>query len=411
MAELAMEGRKGAVVALDPRNGEVLAMVSQPAFDPTKFAGGIRSPDWQELISRSRHPLLNRAIQAQLAPAPPSSRSWRWRVWKTARSTTSSLRTVPGGAMFYGRYFKCHLKGGHGTVDLHSGIVQSCDVFFYNVGNRLGIDKIAQYAELCRPGAEDRHRPAARGGGAGSLHPWKIRTTRQKWYAGETISVSIGQGALTVTPLQLAYAIGGLAMGGVWYTPHVVADPARQEIRGAPAQPGNVAKVIYGMFGVVNEGGTGRRAQVAGIEICGKTGTAQFASNAVLKGTRLGQELKDNAWFVGFAPRQNPEIVVVALVEGGLHGATAAAPIARDIIKTYFDKKAEAALRPGYSRAAAVSANPAGRKPVGHGGVPVRSRSGLAPVADRAGALRLGGSPDLQRHHRRQSGRTPGGSR
>jgi penicillin-binding protein 2 len=187
---------------------------------------------------------------------------------------------------------------------------------------------------------------------------WKIRTTREKWYAGETISVAIGQGALTVTPLQLANAIAGLAMGGVWYTPHVVADPARRETpRHVEFKPENLAQVVNGMFGVVNEGGTGRLAQVAGIEVCGKTGTSQLGSNELLKGTRLGQELKDNAWFVGFAPRQNPEIVVVAMVEGGLHGATAAAPVARDLIKTYFEKKSKSAT-PGLLARGGLSADP-----------------------------------------------------
>ena len=151
---------------------------------------------------------------------------------------------------------------------------------------------------------------------------WKIRSTRQKWYAGETISVSIGQGALTVTPLQMAYAIGGIAMGGVWYTPHLVADPARHETpRRASFNPDSVAKVIYGMYGVVNEGGTGGARRVQGLEICGKTGTAQLASNEALKTMKAEGDLKDNAWFVGFAPREFPEIVVVALVEGGLHGS------------------------------------------------------------------------------------------
>jgi penicillin-binding protein 2 len=261
--------------------------------------------------------------------------------------------------MFYGRYFACHLKGGHGTVDLHKAIAQSCDVYFYNLGNRLGIDKIAEYAELFGLGKRTGIDLPNEVEGLVPSTRWKIRTTREKWYAGETISVSIGQGALTVTPLQLANAIGGLAMGGVWHTPHVVADPARRESpRRAEFKPENLAQVVNGMFAVVNEG-TGRQAQVAGIEVCGKTGTSQLASNTVLKGTRLGQELKDNAWFVGFAPRQNPEIVVVALVEGGLHGATAAAPVARDLIKTYFEKKSKSAPPPQLVARGGVSSEPA----------------------------------------------------
>jgi penicillin-binding protein 2 len=340
VAELAMEGRKGAVVALDPRNGEVLAMVSQPAYDPSKFTGGIRSRDWQELIANPDNPLLNRAIQAQLAPGSIFKPIMALAALETGTIDDSFGVYCPGGASFYGRYFRCHLKGGHGAVDLHRGIVQSCDVFFYTVGNRLGIDAIAEYAEQCGLGRKTGIDLPHEAEGLVPSTRWKVRSTRQKWYAGETISVSIGQGALTVTPLQMAYAIGGLATGGVWYTPHLVADPARRETpRRASFNPDNVAKVIYGMYGVVNEGGTGGRARVPGIEICGKTGTAQLASNELLKTLKGDAALKDNAWFVGFAPRDVPEIVVAALVEGGLHGSTASAPIARDVIKAHFDKK------------------------------------------------------------------------
>ena len=168
---------------------------------------------------------------------------------------------------------------------------------------------------------------------------WKIRNFREKWYAGETISVSIGQGATTVTPIQLASAIGGIAVGGVWYQPHLLRDaPNLPAPRHGDVNPENVQKVIYGMYGVVNEGGTGGRARIPGINVCGKTGTAQLASNEVLKGTKLGQTMKDNAWFVGFAPMEAPEIVVAALFEGGQHGQFAA-PIVRDVLKAYFDKK------------------------------------------------------------------------
>jgi len=247
----------------------------------------------------------------------------------------------PGGATFYGRYFKCWVKGGHGVVDLHKGIVQSCDVFFYNVGNRLGIDEIARYAEMVGFGRKTGIDLPHEAEGVVPSSQWKMRMFRQKWYAGETISVAIGQGALTVTPLQLAYAIGGLAMGGVWYRPHLVKDPERREPpRVARLNPDNVVKIIHGMYGVVNEpGGTGARARIPGISVCGKTGSSQLASNEVLKSTKLGQKLKDNAWFVGFAPCESPEIVVAALWEGGEHGYMAA-PIVRDVIKAYFDKKA-----------------------------------------------------------------------
>jgi penicillin-binding protein 2 len=344
VAELALEGRKGAVVALDPRNGEVLAMVSQPSYDPAQFAGKMRAADAQALFNSPDNPMLNRVIQGQYSPGSTFKPIVAMAGLEDGKTDETLTTFCPGGATFYGHYFACHLKGGHGTVDLHKAIAQSCDVYFYNLGNRLGIDKIAEYAELFGLGKKTGIDLPNEAEGLVPSSRWKIRTTREKWYAGETISVAIGQGALTVTPLQLANAIGGLAMGGIWYTPHVVADPARKETpRRVEFKPENLALVVNGMYSVVNEGGTGQLARVAGIEICGKTGTAQLASNDVLKGTRLGQEMKDNAWFVGFAPRQNPEIVVVALVEGGLHGATASAPVARDLFKTYFEKKSKSA--------------------------------------------------------------------
>ena len=356
VAELAMENRKGAVVALDPRTGEVLAMVSRPAYDPNKFAGRIRPEDWQELVGNPDNPLLNRAIQAQLAPGSTFKPIMALAGLESGVIDDAFSVHCGGGASFYGRYFKCHLRGGHGSVDLHRGIVQSCDVYFYNLGNRLGIDNIAHYATLCGLGRKTGIDLPNEAEGLVPSTQWKLRNFRQKWYAGETISVSIGQGALIVTPLQLAYAIGGLAMGGVWYKPHLVKDPDRPEPpRRADLNLDHVSSVIDGMYGVVNEGGTGGRARLPGIEVCGKTGTAQLASNAVLKGTKLGQQLKDNAWFVGFAPRGFPEIVVVALFEGGQHGQFAA-PIVRDVIKAYFDKKA----RTSPPRLLAGSRQPAG---------------------------------------------------
>lgn len=166
-----------------------------------------------------------------------------------------------------------------------------------------------------------------------------MRTFRQKWYAGETISVAIGQGALEVSPIQLARAISGIVTGGVWQVPHLAMEAAgKQEAHRENISADSVVQVINGMYAVVNEGGTGGNARLPGITLCGKTGTAQLASNDVLKGTSLGKTMKDNGWFVGFAPRENPEIVVVALVEAGLHGTTAALPV-RDIVKAYFDKK------------------------------------------------------------------------
>lgn len=345
VAELAMQNRRGAVVALDPRTGEVLAFVSTPAYDPNHFVGRIDSKEWNALRTDESKPLFNRAIQAQLAPGSTFKPIMALAALESGLIDENFSVFCPGGATFYGRYFKCHKKGGHGTVSLHTALAQSCDVYFYTVGNKIGIDKIAEYAEYAGlgkktgidlPGEQEGVVPSSR---------WKIRTQREKWYAGETISVSIGQGALTITPLQLAHAIGGIATGGVWMRPHLVKEDsgknsaALEPTRKVSLDLENVNKVIYGMYGVVNEWGTGASARVPGLEICGKTGTAQLASNDLLKSKNMGVAFKDNAWFVGFAPRQSPEIVVAALFENGEHG-NFAAPIVRDVIKAYFDKKA-----------------------------------------------------------------------
>jgi penicillin-binding protein 2 len=362
VAELAMEGKKGAVVALDPRNGELLAMVSTPSYDPNKFAGRIHSRDWKEIAGNPDNPMLNRAIQAQFAPGSTFKPIMALAGLETGTIDENFKVRCPGGASFYGRYFKCHLKGGHGTVDLHRGLEQSCDVYFYNVGNKLGIDNIAKYADMAGLGHKTGVDLPNEAQGLVPSTAWKMRAFRQKWYAGETISVSIGQGALTVTPLQLASAIGGIAMGGMWYKPHLVKSEVEKP-RIAKIDPANAQKVVSGMFAVVNTGGTGIRARIPGISVCGKTGSAQRISNEGARGG-VPQHLKDNAWFVGFAPCEAPEVVVAVLWEGGVHGQFAA-PIARDVIKAYFDKKARgtqpnmvAALKPSVPQIGPVAPQP-----------------------------------------------------
>jgi penicillin-binding protein 2 len=348
VAELAMRDRRGAVVALDPRNGEVLAMVSSPSYDPNMFAGRVKKADWDAVRNNPETPLMNRAIQAQLAPGSAFKPIVALAGLETGVIDDNTVAHCNGGGDYYGRFFKCHAARGHGAVGLHRAIMQSCDVFFYNLAGRIPVDNIAHYADVAGLG----HRtgidlPSEKEGTVPSTR-WKIRTSRQRWYAGENISVVIGQGALTVTPLQMAHAIGGLALGGVWYKPHLLKDPAPQPDapRKADLNPEYVAKVISGMSAVVNEaGGTAANARLPGVEMCGKTGSAQLVSNEFLKARRESRhkgseevELKDNAWFVGFAPRNNPEIVVAALYEAGIHGDRAA-PIVRDVIKAYFDKK------------------------------------------------------------------------
>ena len=349
VAELAMEGKRGAVVALDPRNGEVLAMVSQPTFDPNIFTTRIRTEDWKELTNNPDNPLMNRAIQAQLAPGSTFKPIVTMAALETGTIDQNSTVHCAGGATFYGAFRKCDVV--HGTLDLHQAIVRSCDTYFYTVGDKLGIDKIAEYATLAGLGSKTGVDLPDEKEGLVPSAKWKTRVMHDKWYAGETISVAIGQGALMVTPIQLAYAIGGIANGGVWYKPHLVKTPSAPEpARRADFRPENLAAVISGMYGVVNEGGTGAAAQIKGIDVCGKTGTAQRISLELAKsGKAAGDMAKDNGWFVGFAPRDKPEIVVVALSEASGWGANVA-PIVRDVIKSYFDKKARQA-QPTVSRA------------------------------------------------------------
>jgi penicillin-binding protein 2 len=346
VAELAMEGRRGAVVALDPRNGEVLALVSSPNYDPNSFVGGISSPQWRQINDNPENPLLNRAIQAQLAPGSTFKPIMALAGLETGAITDDFRTFCTGGASHYGHYFRCHKRGGHGWVGLREALAQSCDVFFYAVGNKLGIDQIAEYAELAGlgrttgidlPHEEEGIVPSSR---------WKIRLFRERWYAGETISVAIGQGALTVTPLQLTYALGGLVLGGVWHEPRLIPDDEMARIRPnfskaqprrAELNPESVSRIIDGMWAVVNGGGTGGRARLPSYDVCGKTGTSQRVSNR-FAATSSEEKYLDDAWFVGFAPCQAPEIVVTALYENGEHSYYAA-PIVRDVIKAYFDKK------------------------------------------------------------------------
>ena len=357
VAELAMENKMGAVVALDPRNGEILAMVSRPAYDPNKSAGRILSADWKALTSDPDNPLLNRAIQAQLAPGSTFKPLMALAGLESGAIDDQFTAHCNGGASFYGHYYHC--LGHHGAISLHNGIVLSCNVYFYNVGNRTGIDQIAFYAGKAGFGHRTGIDLPNENEGVLPSPQWKIRNFRQKWYAGETISVSIGQGALTITPLQLAHAIGGIAMGGVWYKPHLVKGHEEAPRKWA-LDPDNVQKVVDGMYDVVNMG-TGVRARLPGLEVCGKTGSAEVASNEFVKAHKEDSEdLKDNSWFVGFAQRNNPEIVVAALFQGGLHGSLAA-PIVKDVIKAYYDKKARLGLKtlPGVARTRPPEALPA----------------------------------------------------
>ncbi len=350
-AEEAMEGRNGAIVAMNPRNGEILAMVSRPTFDPNDFAIRVSRDRWAQLVGDEEHPLLNKAIQAQLAPG--STFKIIMAVAGLEEGIAQDLHVIcNGGAVFYGRYFKCWVTAEHrthGAVDISKGIYQSCDVFFYTLAEKLGIDRIAKYATMFGLGQKTGVDLPQEVSGVMPSEEWKIRNFKQKWYAGETISVGIGQGAVVVTPIQLARAIGGIASDGVLVRPHIT-NPADLPSNLVPASnvpdtvkipidPKNWEIITDAMANVTTPLGTANSAHLQGVDFAGKTGSAQTVSNALKAKTANGKsKFKDNAWFVGVTPRRNPEIVVAVLFEGGEHGQFAAR-IAAQVIKAYVEKQ------------------------------------------------------------------------
>jgi len=342
VAEQSLGARPGAAVALDPHTGEVLAMVSHPALDPNDFAVRISGDDWKSLNEDPLHPLFNRAIQAQLAPGSVFKIITATAMLEDKNPPESFTTFCPGYATFYGRQFKCWVfgKSSHGVVGFHKAILESCDIFFYNVGMRLGIDRLSYYGSKLGLGRKTGIDLPEELPGLMPSAEWVGRVFHRKWYAGETISVSTGQGAVITTPLQLAHTIGGIAMGGVFKQPHLLKDaPNVGEERFALSES-TVEKITDAMYGVVNEGGTGASLKLAGIEFSGKSGTAQVIGYATRERFGKQKKFEDNAWFVGYAPRRNPEIVVAVLVqESGKHGGEAAGPVVKEVIKAYYDKK------------------------------------------------------------------------
>ena len=341
VAEADMADKEGSVVAMDARTGDILAMVSRPTFDPNDFAVRIPQDEWQKLNSDLETPLLNRAIQAQLAPGSVFKIVMAAAMLETKAVPETMTVFCPGYATFYGRQFKCHVfgKGGHGEVDLHKAIVQSCDIYFYNVGKGLGIDRISFYANALGLGHRTGIDLPSEEPGLVPSEDWAQKVFHRKWYAGETISVSVGQGAVTTTPIQLARMIAGVASGGMLVEPHLLKNFPNPHVDHFTISDDTVEKVTQGMYGVVNEGGTAAGAKLQNVEFCGKSGSAQVIGYDVRNRLGKQKQFKDNAWFVGYAPRRNPDIVVAVLVQGGEHGGAVAGPIARDLVKAYYDKK------------------------------------------------------------------------
>jgi penicillin-binding protein 2 len=345
-------GFNGAAVILDPRSGEVLALTSLPSYDPNAFAGGIDSASWAELRDDPLKPMQNRALQGTYSPGS---------TFKIAVATAALEENVvspdyrvfcSGGATFYGRYFQCHKKGGHGSVDMRHALEKSCNVYFYTLGNMLGVDRIHKWSSLLGLGEKSGIDLPNEIKGLVPSTEWKRLNNKRepKWYPGETISVSIGQGQVNVTPISLAVMMMVVANGGTRFTPHVIKAvdegqgqgwqpvPAPPPQSRAPMKKSTVDALHEGLWMVVNAAGTGGRGRIPGFNVAGKTGTAQMISLTGAKAMKGKIDVRDHGWFVFFAPHDKPEIAGVIFGERAEHGYDAA-PIAKYAMETYFAKK------------------------------------------------------------------------
>jgi penicillin-binding protein 2 len=343
-AEKAFGGRTGALVAMKPDTGEILGYVSSPSFDPNKFAKGIAHAEWESLSKDKNLPMLNRAIQSQYPPG--STFKIIMAIAGLQEGVISeSAKTDCRGGISYGKWhFGCWRKTGHGSISLHRAIVESCDVYFYDVGKRLGIDQIYAYATKFGLGKETGIPLGVEKKGLIPNTKWKMETKKASWYLGETFVNSIGQGYVAATPVQMAVMMSAVANGGKVYRPSILRGAGPELVSDAGVSPDIMEKVKDALKGVVNEpGGTGWVAKSNITIIGGKTGTAQVVG--IRKESKfLAEKFRDHAWFVAFAPVDKPEVAMSVLVEHGGHGGSAAAPIAKKAIEAYMlpvEKKKE----------------------------------------------------------------------
>jgi penicillin-binding protein 2 len=335
-AERFFADRVGSAVALDPTNGEILAMVSAPSFNPNAFARRIDSSEWQAIVGAPHQPLQNRGMQNTY---PPGS------VFKIVTAIAGLEQGVAdpqqtvfcsGATRVFNHVFRCWKRGGHGRVDLKRAVAESCDVYFYHLGARLSIDPIARWSRRLGLGEATGIDLVGEKSGLVPDREWSLRQRGTMWFPGETVSVSIGQGPLLVTPLQIAVLMAAVANGGHLVQPHLarVAQPA--PAREAAISPSTLAFVRDALAAVVNEGGTGGRARMATLRVAGKTGTAQvIRQDDHVDSSQLDYERRDHAWFASFAPVEDPRLVVVVFVEHGGHGSDAAAPLAKLLYERY----------------------------------------------------------------------------
>jgi penicillin-binding protein 2 len=332
------EGRSGAAVAMDPRTGEILAMVSAPSYDPNLFSHRLDREQWQAVITAPGDPLQNRAVQNTHSPGS---------VFKIVMAVAGlSVRAIApsdtvfcsGSTRIYDRQTRCWKRGGHGQVNLRKAIKESCDVYFYHLGQKLGIETIATYARHFGLGSETGFDIPGERAGLVPDAAWSLRARNAPWYPGETVSVSIGQGPILATPVQMATLMAVVANRGEAVTPHVVSDTPSAPRRATPLDPEVLDIVREALWAVVNDQGTGAVARVEGFDIAGKTGTVQVVrQNTWTRSEDLEEQYRDHAWFAAYGPVEDPRLVVVAFVEHGGAGSRAAAPLAKRLYEVYLD--------------------------------------------------------------------------
>ena len=354
VAEEEFRGRSGALVALDPRNGEVLALVSMPDYDPNTFVDRIDRERWESLANDEGEPLQNRVTSGQYAPGS---------IYKAvvaaaalAEDGADPKRKIycPGSFSHGGRVYHCWNRAGHGHVNLLEALARSCDVYFYRLGLELGIDRLARYARAFGLGEATGSRIAGERKGLVPTRAWKQRVKNEPWQPGETLSAAIGQGFNLATPLQLAVLYASLANGGVRFQPRLVmgletwdgrlveeGTPLSEPVPGVDARTMDLLK--QGLVQAVEAPqGTGWRARVPGVEVAGKTGTTQVVGLETLRGlegSEIPERYRDHALFAAFAPADDPEVMVLVLVEHGESGGRVAAPIAQKVLARYFEKQ------------------------------------------------------------------------
>jgi penicillin-binding protein 2 len=352
VAEEAIGDRAGALVAIDPNTGYILAMASHPAFDPNTFTGGIALSAWRALTTDPSHPLSNRVIQGVYPPGSTFKVVDSIAGLENHTLTPTTTYGCGGGIYFGGREYRCWRKQGHGTLSLHRAIVESCDVFFYNVGQHLGVDRLAAWAHALGLGRKSGIDLDNERSGVVPSTEWKERRFGERWYPAETLSVAIGQGYVGATPLQLADLAAEVANGGTLYKPQFVKEV--EALDGTPLKvfppiiesqtridPEVLEAVRAGMAGVVNQpDGTAHGAKLDNVIVAGKTGTAQVVKEAQgerTKETALPAAYRDHGWFIAFAPLDHPQIAIACIIEHSGHGGSTAAPVVKTVMQKFFE--------------------------------------------------------------------------